>query len=287
MGGSWDDAKSLRAIGWRIAGSGRRGYDGRYLPTGHLVYARGDSLYAVRFDLGTLQVSGDPVRVLEGVGHGDAGAAEYSFSREGQLIYRPAGSLAGYGGALRLIDRSGRDVSFQDPVPSGRGIRQPRLSGTGDQLAGTIDWELWSFDLVRGSSTRLTSGTRAADALWSPDGRLLAFAEERKSPWNPYLRRVDGSQPEEILMKNDTSLEPMSWSPDRASILMTRNYPETGMDLLSFSVADRTMKPFVVTDHQETGAVFSPDGKWVAYAADDSGRFEITSGLLGAKDAGR
>jgi len=277
FGTTWDEARiAVREFGSkesRILIQG--GYDGRYLPTGHLVYARGTSLYAVRFDLERLQVSGDPVQVLEGVAHGDAGAAEFSFSNDGLLIHRPAGSLAGEVGALALVDRAGLALPFHDPVPAGRSIKRPALSGGGDNLTGVIDYELWTFDFVRGSSTRLTSGTRSTEGVWSPDGRLIAFAEERNSPWNPYLRRADGSEPEELLMKSDTSLQPSAWSPDGRRLLMIYSDPETGGDIVSFSLADKTTKPFVVTDNDEAAAHFSPDGKWVAYTSDESNRTEI------------
>ncbi len=277
VGSNWDEAKIAVQ---KIGGKERRiliegGFDGRYLPTGHLVYARGSSLYAVRFDLETLEVSGDPVQVIEGIAHGDAGAAEYSYSNDGLLIYRPASSLVGARGALALVDRSGRSLPFHDPAPLGREIGYPVLSRGGDSLAGIINYELWTFDLIRGSSTRLTSGTRAAAGVWSPDGKLIAYAEERNSPWNPYLRRADGSEPGQILMKSDTSLMPMSWSPDSRWILMTRVDPETGNDIVSSSVADKTIKPFVVTDHNEGDSRFSPDGKWVVYLSDESDRNEI------------
>jgi hypothetical protein len=277
LGSTWDEARiAVRSIGSkesRILVQG--GYDGRYLPTGHLVYARGTSLYAVRFDLETLQISGDPVQVLEGVAHGDAGAAEFSISNDGLLIHRPAGSLAGEVGALALVDRAGRALTFHDPVPAGRSMKRPALSGSGDNLVGIIDFELWAFDLGRGTSTRLTSGTRSADGVWSPDGSRIAFSEERNSPWNPYLRRSDGSEPEGLLMKSDTSLQPTSWSPDGRWLLMAHTDPETGLDVAVFSLADKTIKPFVVTDHNETEGRFSPDGKWVSYASDESDRTEI------------
>ena len=277
FGSSWDEARiAVRKIGAkesRILIQG--GFDGRYLPTGHLVYARGASLYAVRFDLETLQVSGGPVQVAEGVLQGDAGAAEFSFSNDGLLIHRPAGSRAGEGGALALVDRTGRALPFRDPVPAGRSMKQPSLSGSGDKIAGVIDYELWSFDLARETSTRLTSGTRATRGVWSPDGRLITFAEERNSPWNPYFRRADGSEPEELLITSDTSLEPSSWSPDGRWILMNRVDPQTGLDIVSLSLPDKTTKTLVVTGHNESAGRFSPDGKWIAYTSDESDRTEI------------
>ena len=276
-GSGWNEAK---IVVQRIGSKERKiliegGSSGRYLPTGHLVYARGASLYAVRFNLETLEVSGDPVQVIEGVANSGAGASEYSYSNDGLLIYRPAGSPTGRGSELALVDRAGRSLPFQDPAPPGQTIDGPVLSRRGDRLAGSMNEELWSFDLVRGSSTRLTSGTRTTGGVWSPDGKLISYSEERKSPWNPYVRRADGSEPEQILMKSDTALEPTSWSPDGRWILMTREDPATGNDIVSFSVADKTVKPFVVTDHNEGYSGFSPDGKWVAYASDESERWEI------------
>ena len=76
-------------------------------------------------------------------------------------------------------------------------------------------------------------------------------------------------------MKSDTSLQPTSWSPDGRWLLMAHTDPETGLDVVAFSLADKTIKPFVVTDHNETEGRFSPDGKWVSYASDESDRTEI------------
>ncbi|HZN03668.1 MAG TPA: protein kinase [Candidatus Polarisedimenticolia bacterium] len=277
VGSSWDEARiavhTIDSKESRVLIQG--GYDGRYLPTGHLVYARGEALYAVRFNPESLQLSGDPVRVLQGVARGDSGGVEYSTSDDGRLVYRPAQSRAGVRGALALVDRAGRPLPFRDPVPTGRSIKFPALSPRGDSLAGEVEYELWNFDLVRGSSTRLTSGTRSTAGVWSPDGALIAFAQERNSPWNPYLRRADGSAPEELLVKSDTALQPSAWSPDGHRLLMARTDPGTGLDILSCSLADKTLEPFVATDSNEIAARFSPDGTWVAYTSDESGRDEI------------
>jgi len=277
LGTSWDEAK----IAVQRIGSGERkiliegGSDGRYLPTGHLAYVRGDSLYAVRFDPDTLKVSGDPVRLVEGIAQGSAGTSEYSFSDNGLLAYRSTGSLSDEGGTLSLLDRNGRRVSFNDSAISGRLLGYPRLGPDGNRIAGNIGYELWAFDLVRGTSARLTSGTRASWGVWSPDGRFLAYSQERRNPWNPYIRKSDGSEPEQLLMKSEASLTPRAWSPDGQWILMGRIQPDTGLDLMKFSVKDKKMKPFVVTEHSEITAAFSPDGKWVAYSSDESGRPEI------------
>ncbi|MBI3447297.1 MAG: serine/threonine-protein kinase [Acidobacteria bacterium] len=276
-GSSWDEAQIAAQ---RIGSKERKiviegGYDGRYLPTGHLVYARGASLYAVRFDLEKLEVAGDPVQLVEGVAHGDAGASEYAFSNDGVLSYRPAGITGGDRSPLALVDRSGRSLPFRDPAPAGRDLSAPLLSRSGESLVVTIGYEIWAFDLPRGTSTRLTSGTRATLPIWSPDGKFVTYGEERHGPWNPYIRRADGSEPEQLLMKSDASLYATSWSPDGRSMLMIRVDPETGNDLLILSVADKKMTPFVVTEHSEDTGTFSPDGKWIAYASDESERPEI------------
>jgi serine/threonine-protein kinase len=276
-GSSWDEAK---IVAQRFGSKERKvlvegGSNPRYLPTGHLVYARGESLYAVPFDPGTLEVGGAPVQIVEGVANGAAGMAEYSVSRTGVLVYRAAGTLTDEGGGPVLLDRAGKKIPLGHESLSGRSILGPVLSPGGDRLSGAIGYEIWTFDLRRGTSTRLTSGTRAISPVWSPDGSTIVFGEERGGPWNPYVRRSDGTDPEQLLVGDETSLLPTSWSPDGKFILMERTNQETGGDVMVYSVADRSLKPFLVTEQSEENGVFSPDGRWVAYRSVDSGRNEI------------
>jgi serine/threonine-protein kinase len=249
----------------------------QYLPTGHLLYGRSGGLLVVPFDLGRLQVTGSPVRVLEGVM--TRIGAEFSLSQDGSLIYLP-----GAGGwperTLAWVDRQGQAVPL--PVPPGS-YATPRISPDGTRAVTVIydrktgDSQIWSFDLARPLLTRFTFAARSCwFPCWTPDGRRVTFALATGQAPDLSWKSGDGTGAEEQLAKMDYAQFPTSWSRDGRILLFTDEHPETNYDIWFLPVADEgEPQPWLKSHFVETAAVLSPDGRWIAYQSDETGRFEI------------
>ncbi len=202
-----------------------------------------------------------------------AGAAEYAFSDDGLLAYLPAGVARDEARWPSIVDRSGSRQAL--PGQANQRMGDPVVSPEGKRIAATIDNEIWVFDLARGTATRLSSGARAFDATWSHDGLRIVYSSERAGPWNPYWRAADGSDQGEILHASEDPLQPDDSSPDGRRLLLQQNTEATDGDVLVLSLETGELEPFVQTTAAEGHAVFSPDGHWVAYDSDESGRSEV------------
>jgi eukaryotic-like serine/threonine-protein kinase len=190
------------------------GSDARYVPTGHLVYALGGTLFALPFDATRLQVTSGPAPVLEGVaraalGGGNAGTAQFSVSNTGSLIYGPGpagATVASSGGrALVLTDRKGGSERLKLPPGS---YEHPRVSPDGKRVAfGTDDGKeaiVWIYDLAGTTSMRqLTFGGRNRFPIWSADGQHVAFQSDREGDLGIFWQRADGTGAAERLTKPD------------------------------------------------------------------------------------
>jgi serine/threonine-protein kinase len=264
------------------------GSDARYVPTGHLVYALGGTLFAVPFDARRLQVTSGPAPVLEGVaraalGGGNAGTAQFSVSNTGSLIYSPgpAGvTVASSGGrVLGLADRKGASERLKLPPAS---YEHPRVSPDGKRVAfGTDDGKeaiVWIYDLAGTTSMRrLTFGGRNRFPIWSADGQHVAFQSDREGDLGIFWQRADGTGAAERLTKTDqgTSHTPESWSPDSKRFLfeVTKG---SNVSLWAFSLEDKKAVPFGgVLSGTPITAAFSPDGRWIGYHSDETGRDAI------------
>jgi len=279
---SYDDARiallSLETGKWRTVAEG--GSYARYVPSGHIVYARGGTLMAVPFDLRRLQVIGTPIPVQDGVltAMGTSGSAEYDVSPAGLLAYVP-GSGRPPERSLAWVDRHG--VSKELPAPL-KFYAAPRISPDGKLLAvqmnsgGTPD--IWIYDFARNTLTRLTFGPGASSLpLWTPDGRRVVYRWIRGSSsfrWKP----ADGSGKEEVLL--DTSLDdpvavPSSFSPDGKTLLFGAASSQGTLGTKALSLDGGKVQPFLQSTFNQAGAYFSPDGRWVVYQSIESGRWEI------------
>jgi Tol biopolymer transport system component len=264
------------------------GSDARYVPTGHLVYALGGTLFALPFDARRLQVTSGPAPVLEGVaraalGGGNAGTAQFSVSNTGSLIYSPGpagATVASSGGrALVLADRKG--VSERLKLPPGS-YEHPRVSPDGKRVAfGTEDGKeaiVWIYDLAGTTSMRrLTFGGRNRFPIWSADGQHVAFQSDREGDLGIFWQRADGTGAAERLTKPDqgTSHVPESCSQDGKRFLFEAT-KGSNISLWMFSLEDKKAMPFgAVQSGTPITAAFSPDGRWVAYHSDETGRDAI------------
>jgi Tol biopolymer transport system component len=254
------------------------GSDGHAIGTGHLVYALGGVVFAVRFDARKLQVIGGPVPVIEGVrrsspGSGSTtGAVHLSISRNGSLVYVPGPvSVAGGQQMLALVDRKGAVAPLK--LPPGA-YRDPRMSPDGKRVAFGSDDDkeaiVWVYDIAGTSAMRrLTLGGKNRYPVWSPDGQHIAFQSDREDDAAIFQQRADGSGTVERLTKPEQGWAhvPESWSPDGKALLFSAS-KEAAFSSLVLWLEERKTTPFDdVRSTQPINAVFSPDGKWIAYTS--------------------
>ena len=230
---------------------------------------------AVPFDPRRLAVTGAAVPVVEGVLQASTGASQYSISATGSLAYVPGGFQAAQL-SLVWVTRTGVEQSVGAPA---RGYSYPRLSPDGRRLAvgvSDLGTQVWLYEFARETLTRLTlqEGLSALPA-WTPDGKRVAFTSRTDGPLNLFWQLADGSGGPERLTTSGYSHTPMSWSPDGQEMLFGEVNPETGFDILVLRTGDQTVRPFLRTPFNESTPRLSPDGRWLAYASDESGRQEI------------
>ncbi len=246
------------------------GREARYVPSGHLVYevARTGDLMAVPFDLASLEVTGDPVPVLEGVRQNNPGVVDYSVSQEGTLVYVLGGGRQE--GNLVWVDREGTEQLVTQET---RSYTVPRLSPDGKRVSLTISEEdgsrnVWIYDLEHDLVSRLTfEGAQNGPQIWTPDGKWITFASNRNGPRHLFRRLADGSAPAELLLSEETPI-PNSWSPDGSVLTF-----HIGGDIAVLSIGDEgNFRPLIDSSDPECCAAFSPDGRWLAYVADEEGQ---------------
>ena len=259
------------------------GTDPMYVRSGHLLYVVEGTLLAVRFDPDRLVTSGAPVPVVEGVrrpsGALGQGGAVYSVSASGTLVYVP-GSFVMAAGILHpvLSDESGSMESLK--IPPGP-YANPRLSPNGKLLAMGYDdgkeISIWVADASAAASPRrLTFGGRDRFPAWLPDSQRISFQSDREGSPAIFVQRADGTGAATRLTTPDKDVAhvPHSWSPDGQQLLFDVVKGAT-VQLSVFSAKDGTITPFpdaMSSVGTPSGAVFSPDGRWVAYAGNRQGR---------------
>jgi WD40-like Beta Propeller Repeat len=250
----------------------------RYAASGHLVYAQGGSLMAAPFDHRQLAVMGAAVPVIEGVLQSRAsGAAQYSFSGTGSLVYVP-GRIQEDDRKLVWVTRNGTELRLAAPAHA---YIFPRLSPDGRRVAVAIaeqEAQVWLHDLSRGTLTRFTfEGNRNLNCVWTPDGKRIAFLSNKEGPGKSaiYWQWADGSGGLERLTTSEYLNVPMSWSGDGQLLAFMENNPTTGYDIWVLRLSDRTVQPFLRTPFNESVPRLSPDGRWLAYISNESGRYEI------------
>jgi eukaryotic-like serine/threonine-protein kinase len=250
------------------------GTDARYLASGHMIYAVAGIVFAVPFDPARQEILGPAVAVVEGVSRPVAvstGVAQLAVSRTGTLLYVPGKvGTASADRAVATADRSGTLTRL--PIPAGP-YEQIRAARDGTHLAiGIVTGQEANVSIqdLSGASAmrRLTFGGRNRFPIWSPDGQRVAFQSDREGDLGIFSQRVDGNGPVERLTKAGPGEEhvPESWSPDGTqvafSVIKSAQY-----SLSMLSIADGKATPFGdVRSAEPIGAVFSPDGRWVAYS---------------------
>jgi serine/threonine-protein kinase len=254
----------------------------QYVPTGHLVYYRAGTIMAVPFDTARLEVHGTPAPAIEGVMSATAntGAAQFSFSSMGSLVYVPGGPQSEVQTTLVWVNRKGTEQPLPAPPHA---YANPRVSPDGRQVALDIaeagKQDIWLYDLLRDTLTRLTFEGSNAFPIWTPDGKRVAYRSQGAGGYNISWRPADGSGAEERLTTVDAASQtPAAFSPDGRTLVYHEQgpSPKTGYDLWMLPLqGERKPQPFLQTPFNERNARLSPDGRWLAYVSDESGRFEV------------
>lgn len=245
----------------------------RYVESGHIVFARAGSLLAVPFDLNRLEVTGSPVPVLDGVMTSPTtGAASFEVSENGTLAYVPATDWASR--PLVWMDRDGK----REASSSKRAFTFLRPSPDARRLAVQIGNDLWIYEVERDTLRRFTFDGINNYPVWSPDGKRVAYAMVKATEPQLYVRPADGSGEAKRLTTTGADVEfPNSWAPD-GSVLAYARSAARGRDWDVFLVpADGSgpPKPLLAERFSEVQPMFSPDGRFITYASNESGRYEV------------
>jgi serine/threonine-protein kinase len=253
--------------------------DARYVETGHLMFATGGSLRAVRFDIDRLLVRDQPAAVAEDVLVKPRGAADYALTLDGTLLYVTAESGRPSPRSLVWVDRRGREEPLDVPQ---RRYGPGRISPDGKRVAigimenGSAD--LWTFDVTGGALKRLTlaPGTNGLP-VWTPDGRQIIFSMyDQKGVLNLYRLAADGSNGYEPITSSSNPQWPTSITPDGTRVI--------GFDLEPHGPGGVTVVPFsgnplgnhaIESLFGGSFAESSPNGRYLAYQSNESGRSEV------------
>ena len=251
----------------------RGGSHATYVPTGHLVYGVNGTVRAVPFDLTRLEVVGTPVTVLDDVVMTNTGAVDLSVAFDGTLAYAAGRTIDANARVLVWVDRRGRE----EPIAaSARSYGYPRLAPDGRRVAIELDNQIWVYDIARATLTRSTfEGAVNQNPTWTPDGRRIAFFSTREGPLNLFWQMSDGSGGLERLTSSENTQVPKSFSRDGSLLAFHEVSPVTRRDIWVLSMTDRKPHPFLQTPAIEGAPSFSPDGRWIGYVSDESGRPEI------------
>lgn len=263
----------------------RGSYFGRYVRSGHLVYVHKGTLFAAPFDLARLEVAGPAVPAIEGVvANASNAGAQLALSDEGTLAYQP-GQGTGTDAPIQWLDAQGKTTVLRDAPTDALTLR---FSPDGERLAMDVSdgtqRDVWVYDLKRRTMSRLTSDA-AIDSfpLWSLDGRRIVFASLRTGAQNLYWQRADGTGEAQRLTESPNSQRPYAWHPDGKTLVFGEESPQTGNDLMVLPLeGDETVgwKPgspraLLTSPFNEATAALSPDGRFLAYRSNETGRSEV------------
>ncbi|MEO7646805.1 MAG: protein kinase [Gemmatimonadaceae bacterium] len=247
----------------------------RYVNSGHVVLTNVDgTITSVPFDVGRLEVAGPPIPVAEGVAVAGNGAAEMGTALGGSAVY-----ATGSGGVrtVMLVDRSGAAQPLSTELRSYGG---PRVSPDGRRIALDVadggSSAVWILDVAQKTLTRMTFDPNAVRPSWTPDGSRVAYTRGVEAPDMAWIR-ADGSALAESLLVARGRQFGDTWAPDgRTFVYHENNLAVTRNDIMLLSAdSTRSVRPYLKTPADEFAPAVSPDGRWLAYSSDESGRIEV------------
>ncbi|MBI1955862.1 MAG: PD40 domain-containing protein, partial [Acidobacteria bacterium] len=245
----------------------------QYAPPGYLLFVRGDALMAQPFNATRLQLTGEAFPVAAQV-YADPtyGSAAFSVSNNGVLVYRTG--VGNFRSQLTWFDRTGKQIGTVGPP----GVYfNPKLSPDGKRVAveqvTSGNRDIWILDIERGIATRFTfDATDELDPLWSPDGKYIAFVSTRDSLRSLYQKLSSGAGSEEVLLKGAVGTIAHDWSLDGRFITYR---PSAGIYIWVLPLfGDRKPFSYLQPEFGVASSQISPDGKWLAYRSNESGRWE-------------
>ncbi len=257
----------------------RGGSHARYVPTGHLIYGAGGAMRAVPFDVRRRVVTGTPVPVLDSVAISPDGFLEADIAADGTLVYLSGDASLSAARTLVWVDRQDREEPIAAPP---RAYNYPRLSPDGTRLAvysADEQLDLWVWELTRATPTltRLTFDP-APDFIpvWAPDGRRLFFSSQRSGVQNLFIVSADGNGGETRIVESPNPQAPSGITPDGTRVVIYEQNPSGTRDLKVVTIAaSPQVQALIATPFEERGGTVSPNGRWLAYESDHSGRFEV------------
>jgi serine/threonine-protein kinase len=258
----------------------------RYVRGGYLVFARTGTLMAAAFDPRTLRLKGTPVPVVEDVRMvtRGSGGAHYAVSASGALAYVP-GYPRPPERSLVWIDRAGKVEAL---ATERKPYRAPRLSPDGTRLAVLIEGDevsdLWTYELDRHTWTRITFEGDNMQPIWSPDGRTLAFASNRDGSYQLYVVSAEGGTARQLTRGREWRI-PTGFTPDGRRVACNQNSDQKSEVVIVDVDGSAPPAPLGTRARSEGGAVFSPDGAWIAHMADDGSGYQIV--VTEARGGGR
>jgi eukaryotic-like serine/threonine-protein kinase len=250
------------------------GTGARYLPTGHIVYLtpKTNALCAIPFDVDRLEVAGESVTLMEGVNG-------FAASERGTLVYTLSTNAAFNQKTLVWVDRKGKEEPLA-AEPKGYSFFQISPDGTRVALTVTNDGkgDIYIWDLVRQNMMKLTLDEAGGGfPLWTPDSKRILFASRRKDSFGIYCKLADDAGEVELLGSlSDVLTIPTSWSADGKTLVVYQLNPDSKADIGTLPMeGDKTIKLLLQRKYQEGVPQISPDGQWMAYSSDESGRLEV------------
>ena len=255
---------------------------------GYLLFHREGTLYAQSFDADDLELSGEAIRVADGLPHSNEGAAPLAVSHTGILVYRnePPRQTVSPGAAV------GTNNLAEDPP-----LRWTTRTGTSEPASAPGAWEgvdvspdgkraaahrhesaggdVWIFETGQMTPSKLTfdSSQDNSSPIWSPDGTRIAYSSQRNGKLGLFVKAADNSKAEEPIIESEFPAMPMSWSGTRI-VYWTRD-PKTAGDIWSVDIVEKKAIPVLQTPADERNPQVAPDGKWIAYSSNETGRSEV------------
>lgn len=263
----------------------RLGIDGaspQYTDDGHLVFFDlAGSVMSVPFDLRSLRITGAATPLVQGVASRTGRTGQWAVSRNGTLVY----NLGTFASTLVSVDRSGEATPL---YPEARGYRRPRVSPDGRRVVvevgdgrtagsgGKVD--LWMLERGSGTISRFTFGLPSSDPVWTRDGKRVAYARSEASGIGSdiFWQAADGSGAAEPLYEAPGSQWPYGFTPDDKTLVFNQNIERGAVGgIYTVGVGEKLGKPLFTSEFSNRLPDLSPDGKWVTYASNESGRVEI------------